>query len=686
MNDKPTNRNVNMCDQDNSKQKQLEGYRVDDRGKTMTTNQGVKVSEDEFSLKAGERGPTLMEDFHFREKMTHFDHERIPERIVHARGFAAHGEFQLYESLKPYTKAKFLQDPSKITPVFVRFSTVAGSRGSTETARDARGFATKFYTEEGNYDLVGNNIPVFFIQDAVKFPDLIHAVKPEPHNEMPQAASAHDTFWDFVANNQETAHMIMWKMSDRSIPRSFRMMEGFGVHTFRLVNEEGKAHFVKFHWKPVLGVHSLVWDEAQKISGKDPDFHRRDLYESIENGDYPEYELGLQILAEEEEFRFGFDILDPTKLWPEEEVPVKRVGRMTLNRNVDNVFAETEQVAFHPGHVVPGIDFTNDPLLQGRLFSYTDTQLIRLGGPNFHELPINRPVCPFHNNQRDGYGRHTINKGPVSYHQNSIAANTPATASEGDGGYVHYQEKVDGRKVRARSDSFKDHFSQAKLFWHSMSDAEKSHMINAFSFELGKVERESIRQQVVNMLANVSLELSRAVADAIGVALPTEGASDIATPSPALSQLNTVFRPDTRKAAVLLDSGFAGTEVKTVLERLKEAGIQPEIVSEKLGMIQGADGTELKAKHTFLTADSVLFDAVYAVGGKAAGKKFKREAVYFLNEAYSHFKPIAATGEAERWLADEELDGPGVVKGAEQFTDKFIKAVTAHRHWDRHVG
>lgn len=363
----------------NSKNEQLEQFRSKDEGHALTTNQGLKVSEDEFSLKAGDRGPTLLEDFHFREKMTHFDHERIPERIVHARGFAAHGEFEVYKSLKEYTKAKFLQDPSVKTPVFVRFSTVAGSRGSAETVQDARGFSTKFYTEEGNYDLVGNNMPVFFIQDAIKFPDLVHALKPEPHNEMPQAASAHDTFWDFIANNQESAHMAMWLMSDRAIPRSFRMMEGFGVHTFRLINEQGKAHFVKFHWKPVLGVHSLVWDEAQKISGADPDFHRRDLWESIEAGNFPEYELGIQLLSEEDEFKFDFDVLDPTKLWPEEDVPVQIVGKMTLNRNVDNVFAETEQVAFHPGHVVPGIDFTNDPLLQGRLFSYTDTQLIRLG-------------------------------------------------------------------------------------------------------------------------------------------------------------------------------------------------------------------------------------------------------------------------------------------------------------------
>ncbi|WP_332695232.1 catalase [Halalkalibacter lacteus] len=671
----------------NSKKDQLEKFTTDDQGKKLTTNQGVKVSEDEFSLKAGERGPTLMEDFHFREKMTHFDHERIPERIVHARGFAAHGEFEVYESMKKYTKAGFLQDPSKKTPVFVRFSTVAGSRGSGELARDARGFSTKFYTEEGNYDLVGNNIPVFFIQDAIKFPDLIHAVKPEPHNEMPQAASAHDTFWDFVANNQESAHMVMWTMSDRAIPRSFRMMEGFGVHTFRFINEEGKAHFIKFHWKPVLGTHSVVWDEAQKINGKDPDFHRRDLWEAIENGDYPEYELGVQILSEEEEFTFDFDILDPTKLWPEEDIPVQIIGKMTLNRNVNNVFAETEQVAFHPGHVVPGIDFSNDPLLQGRLFSYTDTQLIRLGGPNFHELPINRPVCPFHNNQRDGYGRQTINKGPISYHNNSLGNNTPETTSEAEGGFKHYQEKMEGHKVRARSESFKDHFSQATLFWNSMSKAEKAHIINAFSFELGKVKSASVKQQVVDMFGNVSIELATSFADAIGANHPQVEDSGVTKSSPALSQEHTKKKPTTRKVAVIIGSDFNGTEVKPVLDELKAVGIQPGILSEKLGLVKSTDGTELEVDHTFLTADSVLFDAVYIVGGSKENKTFHKQATYFIEEAFSHYKPIGATEEGKSLLVDNMDSSPGVVCGGEkkEFTKKFIQAISAHRHWDREL-
>ncbi|MCF6409891.1 catalase [Pseudalkalibacillus salsuginis] len=677
-----------MSDKQNKKHEQLEQDRVDDSGKKLTTNQGVKVSEDEFSLKAGERGPTLMEDFHFREKMTHFDHERIPERIVHARGFAAHGEFQVYESMKKYTKADFLQDPSKKTPVFVRFSTVAGSKGSAETVRDARGFATKFYTDEGNFDLVGNNIPVFFIQDAMKFPDLVHALKPEPHNEIPQAASAHDTFWDFVANNQESAHMVMWAMSGRAIPRSFRMMEGFGVHTFRFVNERGEAHFIKFHWKPVLGTHALVWDEAQKISGKNPDFHRVDLYESIENGKYPEYELGVQIIKEDDEFKFDFDILDPTKIWPEEEIPVKLIGKLTLNRNVDNVFAETEQVAFHPGHVVPGIDFSNDPLLQGRLFSYTDTQLIRLGGPNFHELPINRPVCPFHNNQRDGYGRHTINKGQVSYHKNSLAQNTPETASEEEGGFKHYQEKVEGHKIRARSDSFKDHFSQATLFWNSMTKHEKEDIKQAFSFELGKVESKSVQQQVVDMFANVSKELATDVADAIGAEKPQGEDSNVTKASPALSMDNTVKKPDTRKVAVIIAADFNSKGVTSVLDELKEKGVQPEIVSNKLGEVYTSDGKTLEVDHTFLTAESVLFDAVYAVGGNEGDKKFYNDTAYFISEAFNHFKPIGATHEGTEWIKKLGLDkSPGVVIGdnINEFTNQFVEAIAVHRHWDREL-
>ncbi|MGM0860540.1 MAG: catalase [Bacillota bacterium] len=678
---------------EHSKDEQLEQYRMDNRGKKMTTNQGLRVSEDEHSLKAGVRGPTLMEDFHFREKMTHFDHERIPERIVHARGYGVHGYFQVYEPMTEFTRAKFLQDPSVKTPVFVRFSTVAGSKGSGDTVRDARGFATKFYTEEGNYDLVGNNIPVFFIQDAIKFPDLVHAFKPEPHNEMPQAATAHDTFWDFVANNPESAHMVMWTMSDRGIPRSYRMMEGFGVHTFRFVNEQGKARFVKFHWKPVLGVHSLVWDEAQKIAGKDTDFHRRDLWETIENGGIVEYELGVQMIDEEDEFKFDFDILDPTKLWPEEIVPVKLIGKMTLNRNQDNVFAETEQVAFHPGNVVPGIDFSNDPLLQGRLFSYTDTQLIRLGGPNFHEIPINRPVCPFHNNQYDGYHRMTINKGPVAYHKNSLQNNDPSPATEEEGGYVHYQEKVEGRKVRQRSESFEDYFSQAKLFWNSMSPVEKQHIVSAFRFEVGKVKSKDVQQQVVDLFANVDATLAEQIAEGLGATMPDKNKeSNESFHSPALSQANTVKTPVSRQVAVLVENGFRGDEVQQVLDGLKQAGIRTDIISQTLGSVTSQDGRELEVTATFLTTDSVLYDAVYVAGGEQSTAQTQKAAKGFINEAYSHYKAIGAANEGVELLAlaAGSMEDPGLVtskdeKDLARFNQAFIEAIGEHRHWNRQV-
>ncbi len=651
----------------NKKQQQLNAYKVDDANQTLTTNQGLALTEDEHSLKLGERGPTLLEDFHFREKMTHFDHERIPERVVHARGTAAHGVFESYGDASDITKADFLSAKGKVTPVFTRFSTVAGSRGSADTVRDARGFATKFYTDEGNYDLVGNNIPVFFIQDAIKFPDFVHAVKPEPHNEIPQAQSAHDTFWDFIANNPESTHMVMWHMSDRSIPRSYRMMEGFGVNTYRFVNAKGEARFVKFHWKPVLGVQSLVWDEAQKIAGKDPDFHRRDLYDAIENGYYPEYELGVQLIDEKDEFNFDFDILDPTKIWPEEQVPVRLLGKMTLNQNVDNFFAETEQVAFHVGHVVPGIDFSNDPLLQGRLFSYTDTQLIRLGGPNFHELPINKPVCPFHNNQRDGYGRQTINKGPVSYHQNAIQQNSPAPTTEAAGGYAHYAEKVEGHKVRARSQSFADHFTQARMFWLSMTEVEREHIRKAFSFEVGKVARTEIRQQVVDLLANVCPILATAVAENVGVQPPakTEPVQTDQT-SPAVSQLRAPKKTTySKKVAVIVDD--TTTDFPSSL--LEAEDIQLERVSIK----QGKCG-EHTIDHTLDTTSPVLYDGIIVAttfnDPVNAGKLQQ-----FIDETYHHYKPIAN-------LTDKPL--PYVTSaGISSTIPQFIKDLAETRHWAR---
>lgn len=690
---------------EDAKREQLEYHQVSNEHTKLTTDQGVNVSNTVDSLKAGTRGPTLIEDFHFREKLTHFDHERIPERVVHARGFGAHGFFQVYRPMTQYTRAKFLQDPTIKTPVFVRFSTVVGSRGSADTVRDVRGFATKFYTEEGNYDLVGNNIPVFFIQDAIKFPDVVHAIKPEPHNEIPQASAAHDTFWDFVASNPETANMIMWLLSDRAIPRSLRMMEGFGVNTFRLVNDQGVGRFVKFHWKPMLGVHSLVWDEAQKIAGKDPDYNRRDLWNAIEMGNYPEYEFGIQVIDEKDEFSFDFDILDPTKIWPEELVPVEIIGKMTLNRNVTNFFAETEQVAFCPANVVPGIDFSNDPLLQGRLFSYLDTQLIRLGGPNFHEIPINHPVAPVHNNQRDGYHRMRIDIGNVSYSPNSLQADYPRPVPEDDGGYVHYAEKVEGRKIRERSPSFNDHFGQATLFWNSMSAPEKRHIIEAFHFEIGKVKDKTIRQRIVDMFNEVSGDLAVKIAEGISAtppAMPTKNEGSAS--SPAVSQENTTKSASTRIAAILAEDGFAYDEVAGLMDYLKNAGVSSEIVCSKQGPVTSADSRTLDACQNYRTTASVLYDAVFVSGGKACKDMLTQQNAtkQFVTDAFLHCKPIGALSEGVDVLAaidpvnlvapsgfpDALFVSDGVVTAQQtnltDFFDAFLNAIAAHRHWSRY--
>nr|WP_245221856.1 catalase [Pedobacter kyungheensis] len=688
----------------------------------MTTNHGVKINDDQNSLKAGDRGATLLEDFILREKITHFDHERIPERIVHARGSAAHGVFKVYEDLSELTRAAFLGDPGEETPVFVRFSTVAGSRGSTDLARDVRGFAVKFYTREGNFDLVGNNMPVFFIQDAMKFPDLVHAVKPEPDNEMPQAASAHDTFWDFISQTPESAHMIMWAMSDRALPRSYRMMEGFGVHTFRLVNAKGESNFVKFHWKPLLGVHAVAWDEAQNISGKDPDFHRRDLWDAIEAGAFPEWELGIQVIPEADEFKFDFDILDPTKLIPEELVPVQRIGKMTLNRNPDNFFAETEQAAFHVGHVVPGIDFTNDPLLQGRLFSYTDTQLIRLGGPNFHEIPINRPVVPVHNNQRDGYMRQTINRGKTSYGPNGLAANDPQQVKEADGGFTSYNERIDAKKIRARSRSFFDHFSQARLFFNSQSDPEKNHIIDALSFELGKVKAVAVRERMLAVLAQIDKGLAAEVAYALGLhipeipleelnnSMPADGKrEDYASLNPegdlprseALSMAGTVKDSiKTRKIAILAADGVDGKALSAVKDALEADGAVVHVIAPRLGETISQENQKIVPDESFLTAASVLYDAVYVPGGtnSVATLEAEANAVHFLNEAFKHCKAIAADDMAMQVLESTYFhkklpaeysretvlrEGIVVLEDTAKLTDLFKQMIAAHRFWER---
>ncbi len=710
---------------ENVKIKKLAEHTADATDKFMTTNQGLKISDDQNSLKAGERGPTLLEDFHFREKMTHFDHERIPERIVHARGSAAHGVFKVYESQSAITKAGFLNDTAIETPVFVRFSTVAGSRGSTDLARDVRGFAVKFYTQEGNFDLVGNNIPVFFIQDSIKFPDLIHAVKPEPDNEIPQAASAHDTFWDFISLTPESAHMIMWLMSDRALPRSYRMMEGFGVHTFRFINEAGISHFVKFHWKPLLGVHAVAWDEAQNISGKDPDYHRRDLWNAIESGNFPEWELGVQIVAEEDEHKFEFDLLDSTKLIPEELVPVQRIGKMTLNRNPDNFFAETEQVAFHLGHVVPGIDFSNDPLLQGRLFSYTDTQLKRLGGPNFHEIPINRPVIPVHNNQRDGHMRQTINKGKASYNPNSLGGGCPFQAGKMQGGFSSYPERIEAHKVRERSSSFFDFFSQATLFFHSQSEPEKNHIVDALSFELGKVQTIAIRLRMLRILEKIDKGLATEVAFALRLHIPKDSDELLNQSIPAdadplryqpvikegslaksgaLSMAGYVLENiKTRQVAILAADGVNSKSLNTVKKALMAAGAVVEVIAPRQGYVLTEDNKQIPVDKSFLTGASVLYDAVYLPGGtnSVASLEAEPDAIHFLNEAYKYCKAIAADADAMQVLeatyffkklppdySMETVLAEGVVisDNAAALAKNFILAIKQHRFWQREKG
>jgi catalase len=692
----------------------LESFRLRFGRRELSTDQGVPIPQTDDSLKAGLRGPTLMEDFHLREKLTHFDHERIPERVVHARGSGAHGFFQVYESLADVTAADFLSDPAAKTPVFVRFSTVVGSRGSTDLARDVRGFATRFYTRQGNFDLVGNNMPVFFIQDGIKFPDLVHAVKPEPHHEMPQAASAHDTFWDFVSLVPETLHMVMWLMSDRALPRSYRMMEGFGVHTFRLVNSNRESVFVKFHWKPLLGAHSLLWDEAQKISGKDCDFHRRDLWEAIESGNYPEYELGLQIIPERDQLAFGFDLLDPTKLVPEELVPVRRVGKLVLDRNPTNFFAETEQVAFCVGNLVPGIDFSNDPLLHARLFSYLDTQLLRFGSPNFNELPINRPLVPVHNHHQDGFMRQSIHTSQALYHPNSIAANQPMPAHP-DRGFTHVAEALEGEKVRERSPTFLDHFSQARMFLESQSDPERAHLIEACRFELGKVQRLAIRERVVALFAGIDEEFAGEVAAAIGVrrskaiqqppvARPTgtpapaeRNAGKALRPSPALSLHNQPRDSiKTRKVAVLAASGVGDVELEAVESALLAAGAVVEVVGPALGPMKTDEGRPIEAKKSFLTASSVLYDAVYVPGGarSVAALTAIEAAIDFVREAYLHAKPLGATNDGEELIRASvpEPEGreqgviameAGEAKDLQRFCRAFIGAMQQHRFFDR---
>jgi catalase len=710
-----------------AKADQLTAYTVEpSKNSRITSDFGTKQTNTDDWLRVNSKdqiGPMLLEDPFGREKIHRFDHERIPERVVHARGTGAFGTFRLFESAEDVTHANVLTDTSRETPVFLRFSTVLGSRGSADTVRDVRGFAVKFYTQEGNWDIVGNNIPVFFIQDAIKFPDLIHAGKPEPHNEVPQAQSAHNNFWDFVQMHSEATHMFMWTMSDRAIPRSYRMMQGFGVNTFTLTNAAGKRSFVKFHFTPELGVHSLVWDEALKLAGQDPDFHRKDLMEAIDNGVFPKWKFGIQTIDESNEHDFDFDILDATKVWPEDLVPIRYIGELELNKNVDEFFTQTEQVAFCTGHVVPGIGFSDDPLLQGRNFSYFDTQLSRLG-TNWQELPINKPVCPVMNFNRDGAMRHTISKGKVNYWPNRFEAQPPATKEEG--GYVDYPEKVAGIKERAKSAKFKDHFSQAQLFFNSLSQIEKSHMLAAFSFELSHCDEPIVYERLVKRLADIDLGLAQSVGKMVGGAIPDNaGQANHGKKAKGISQLE--YLPDkpiiaSRRIGIIVADGYDPIAFNALYGAAQGAKAVPLVIgthrSETFADGESQSGKGIIPDHHLEGQRSTMFDALFVPGGKQAIETLSKNgrALHYIREAFGHLKPIGATGEGvllvEKALQlpdqvaissdNEAVESYGVVtlksvhperlgelvsaaKNAKGFLDKFVYAISTHRCWEREI-
>lgn len=666
-----------------------------DMDTTLTTNQGVPISDNQNSLKAGPRGPVLLQDFVLREKIMHFDHERIPERVVHARGSAAHGFFECLESCADLTAADFLQRPGERIPVFTRFSTVAGNKGSFDLARDVRGFAVKFYTKEGNFDLVGNNIPVFFIQDSIKFPDLIHAAKQDPDREFPQAQTAHDTFWDYISLTPESMHMVMWIMSDRTIPRSYRMMEGFGVHTFRLVNAQGASTFVKFHWRPRLGVQSVVWDEAVKINGADPDFHRRDLWEAIEGGDFPEWEFCLQTFTQEQADGFDFDVLDPTKVVPEELVPLRVVGRMVLDRNPDNFFAETEQAAFCAANVVPGIDFTNDPLLQGRLFSYLDTQLKRLGGPNFHQIPINQPRCPFQNLQRDGHMRMDVPKGQVNYEPSSLGPDIKRESAER--GFRTFPAPEAGEQLRVRPESFADHYTQARMFLASQTEPEQNHIINALVFELSRCAVPRVREAMLSRLIHVDENLAKRVAAGLGVRDPIvpAGAAVAARDmelSPALSILAKATPTlQGRKVGCMVTDGVDADLIAELQSAIAAAGAKLQIIAPTIAGVTTSAGELLPADFKIEGGPSVLFDAVAILPSDEGGAKLAlmAEAVNFLRDAYGHLKvvaylPTAAPMFVKAGMSDANPDAdPGLAPLGVKTVADFVEAAAAGRIWTR---
>lgn len=668
-----------------------EWHQQDSKAPRMTTAQGSPISDDQNTLTGGERGPSLLEDFHFREKIFHFDHERIPERVVHARGYGAHGYFECTDPIPELTAANPFQEAGKRTPAFVRFSTVAGNKGSFDLARDVRGFAVKMYTEEGNWDLVGNNIPVFFIQDAMKFPDLIHSVKEAPDRAFPQAQSAHDNFWDFISLVPESMHMMQWVMSDRAIPRSFRFMEGFGVHTFRFVNAEGKSHYVKFHWKPKLGLQSVVWDEAVKINGADPDFHRRDLWNAIQNGDFPEWELGLQIFDDEFADKFDFDVLDATKIIPEEELPVRVVGRLVLDRTVDNFFAETEQVAFCTQNIIPGIDFTNDPLLQGRNFSYLDTQTKRLGGPNFTHIPINAPRCPFHHFQQDGHMAMHNPTGRANYEPNSWKQGGPRADTKA--GFKSYPAETSGPKRRLRPESFSDHYSQARQFYISQTPIEQDHIANGFAFELSKCVVADIRNRILSHLQLVDQGLAGKVAEALGHDLPEPATPALAPVDLKASDKLSILKngPDSfkgRKMGILVTDGMDKTIFDAVVDAVQAEGGMVEIVAPKVGGVTASNGDVVEANQKIDGGPSVLYDAVALVLSKDGAEKLGKmlPGKDFVSNAHGHCKFIAMTADAQPLMQAAgltEVDGGIMTLNTPGDAPAFVKACRAVRFWDR---
>lgn len=675
----------------NSKEKQLERYhhRNTGPGKKMTSDSGFKISNDQWSLRAGKRGPRLIEDVHFYRKQSRFNRERIPEKVVHARGFGLYGDFELTKSMKEHTIAHFLQEPGTKTPVFTRFSNFIGSKGSKDTAVDIRGFAVKFYTQEGNYDMLSLQFPIFILSDAMKFMDMVHAVKPSPITDVPQATVADERFWDYVANNQESAHMVMWLMSLRGRPRSWRMIEGWPINTFRFINKQGKSTFVRFVWKPKLGVHSLLLDEANVIGGIDPDFHRHDIIESVQKGAYPEYDLGVQLIPEKDEFKYSFDVLDPTKLWPEEEIPVTIIGKMTLNRLVNNFFAEEEQSSFDPSTIVPGIDFSNDPVLQGRTFAYRDTDYHRLGTTgNINEIPVNMPIVEVNTNARESYSKYRIDVDYITYHKNSLAGNTPSETPPEEGGLVHYPEKVEGHVTRdVPSESFDDHFSQARLFWNSLAPFEKRDLVSTFIYHLQFVESKSVREQNVNMWVNVDKGMADIIADNIGVARPKGNNVPITGSSPSLSMANTAFLPNTQKVAVLIGNEYNGREVRGALNTLKQNGVFFDIVSQKLGNVTADDGSHLEVDATFKTKNPVLYDTIYIVGGNVDNQEqFNQNILEYYYETYKHYKPIgiATTGQTcIRISRNSNPEGVIFATNNASFADEFVAAIAKQRFWNR---